>query len=684
MPRKKHLKAKVTHYPDAAVKVAGGRNAIDPDRWTILANDAWQCIITSINARQTLENNLELWYNLCDMTTGETDTPYVDSSNLFIPLVPSKIEALRDQVAAITFVPEFYLVTGLTPDASETAYVAQAYWNNEFRKWRGPMPTWFEAHMTWLHLALRDGTAIMEAMWRRQTRTARYGVQMPKLGQDGEPLVDDNGEVVHEVHDVDREIVEYNDVQLSVVKLKDFLLMPDESPSIRDAVGVCRCLWLYEDELRAMIADGLMVEEWVEKVLAYDPAGISDVAADRQRHYDKQIGNQLDIGMGQGVLSSEFFRNRGPFKIWRVHTRQYDLDNDGTPEENVLWVHDQSGYLLGVVPDEYIAPHRPFFDFSPFPRPDEFYGFSLAERLGPFNAEANLIWNQRNDTIQTRMIPPLLQDKSLEIESKGMRWGLGNTWAVNSLTGDIKAALYYPQMPDVPLASFQQESMVRNDADTIAGLNAPMTGGTNSGRRSATEVKISSASGSVRANQIAMLMRLASRSLLEFTRKLKLQYDWDPDPFGMPMTKETLAKAYKMDVSGSSDPLDKQASVDEALGAYNLLQTDRDIQQNAVHRYNLKRMVLERIGIPNIEAIIGSPDDAAQRQQQEEQQAQEAAQFQKMEAMAKIQQQASAHGQDPKAIEGGGQDQQQQGPPQGQQPGQPPSPNGAGALAGPQ
>ena len=611
------------------------------------------------------------------MTSGEQDTPYVDSSNLFIPLVPSKIEALRDQVAAITFVPEFYIVTGLTEDASESAYLVQAYWNNEFRKWRNNLPTWFEAHINWLHLALRDGTAIMEVMWRKHTRTARYQVSMPKMGDDENPIVDEEtGEIQQELHKVDKDIIEYNDVVLNVVKLKDFLLMPDESTSLRDAVGVCRCLWLYEEELRAMINDGLLVEEWVEKVLSYDPAGISDVAADRQRHYDKQVGNQLDIGMGQGVLSSEYFRNRGPFKIWRVHTRQYDLDYDGVPEENVLWVHDQSGYLLGVVPDEYIAPHRPFFDFSPFPRPDEFYGFSLAERLGPFNAEANLLWNQRNDAVSTRLLTPFFTDKSLEIEAKGNRWGLGTEWAVNSLTGDIRNAIYIPPMPDIPLASYQQEASVRTDADTIAGLNQPMTGGTNAGRKSATEVKISSGAASVRANQIAMLLRLASRSVLEFIRKLKLQYDWEPDPFGMPMTKELLSKPYKMDVSGTSDPLDKQASVEEALGAYNLLKDSPIVQGNLMRRYNLDRFVAERIGVPNIEALLGRPEETQQAMQQQQQMNEQKMDLEKRMEEAKINETNAKAGIPP-----------QQGPPQGGQPpgppqnGQPqPSPNGGGAL----
>lgn len=655
--------------------MGGGRNAIPPDKWTILANDVWQVMQTSINARWTLENNLELWYNLCDMQTGGKDTPYVDSSDLFIPLVPSKIEALRDQVASITFVPEFYLVSGLTPDASESAYIAQQYWNNEFRKQRPVTPTWFEQHLKWLHLALRDGTSIMEVMWSKRTKMTRYGVTMPKTDDDGMPVMDGD-DMVQETHNVEKEVVEYNDVILNVVKLKDFILIPDESPSIRDALGVGRVLWLTEADLWAMVEDGLLVKEWVEKVLVWDPAGVTDVAADWQRHYDKAVGNQLDIGMGQGVMSSEFFKNRGPFKIWRIHTRQYDLDNDGIPEENVMWLHDQSGYLLGVVPDEYIAPTRPFFDFSPFPRPDEFYGFSLAERLGPFNAEANLQWNQRNDAIDTRMLVPLIMDRMVEIEDKGMQWGLGKLWSVANASGSLKDAFYYPQMPDVPLATFQQEAQVRTDADSIAGLNQPMSGGMNSGRKSATEVKISSASGSVRANQIAMLLRLASRSVLEFIRKLKLQYPWEPDPFGMPITPEVLAKPYKMDVSGTSDPLDKQASVDEALGAYNLLKDSPILQGNLMRRYNLDRFVMERIGVPNIEALLGRPEETMQAMQQQQQMGAQEMDLKKREVEATINEKNARAGIPPPQGGQGGAPQPGQ-PPMGPQNGAPaPSPNG--------
>ena len=276
------------------------------------------------------------------------------------------------------------------------------------------------------------------------------------------------------------------------------------------------------------------------------------------------------------------------------------------------------------------------------------------------------------------MLVPLIMDRMVEIEDKGMQWGLGKLWSVANASGSLKDAFYYPQMPDIPLPTFQQESMVRNDADTIAGLNAPMTGGTNAGRKSATEVKISSASGSVRANQIAMLLRLASRSVLEFVRKLKLQYPWEPDPFGMPITPELLAKPYKMDVSGTSDPLDKQASVDEALGSYNLLKDSPIIQASLMRRYNLDRFVLERIGVPNIEALLGRPEETMQAMQQQQQMGQQKMDLEKREAEATINEKNAKAGIPPPQ---GGQPNGQAPNPGGNGGPPPPSPNGQAQLA---
>jgi hypothetical protein len=505
-----------TIFPESDIAPVSGAKKLDDAQWTNLANDIWQAVNTSYTARVGgLEANLKAWNALYENEVRKKDMPWEGCSNVSVPLVAAKLEALKDQVSALAFPPEFYIVTGLTDEAGQQAHTVQSYYNNEFRRQRG-RTTWFAEHINWLHLALRDGTAVMEVLWKKKVRQATFGIAAPVLVE-GIPQFNDDGDIQTEVQDVPQEVVDYDDVSLRPVLLKDFMLIPDEAINIEDAAAVARAEWLYESDLKAMVAEGLLQDDWVERALAYVPQGNSDVVSDKQGYYDKTAGGQVNPGQGQGPMVSEFFKNRGPIKVWRVHSRQFDMDGDGWVEDNVFWVHDLSMFMLGWVPEQYLTPIRPFVAFSPFPRPDRFYGYSLPERQAPLVGQINANKNQRNDAIDMKIGAPLLINRTEEIWDKGLTWGINQSWPVTN----VDTAAKRMDIGDVPLASYQEEAADANYLDQITGLNQPMTGGMSSGRRSASEVKIASSSAGIRANAIAMLLRLASRTVLELTNSLK-------------------------------------------------------------------------------------------------------------------------------------------------------------------
>ena len=648
------ISERTTIFPESDIAPISDARELNDADWNELANDAWNAVNTSFTAREGgFNKNLKAWYALYENEVRPKDMPWVGCSNVSVPLIAAKTEALRDQVAAITFVPEFYIVTGLTEEAAQQAHLVQTFYNNEFRKQRG-RTTWYAEHLNWLHLSLRDGTAVMEVLWKKKSRQATFGIAAPVLVE-GLPQFDDDGNIKTEVQDVPQEVIDYDDVSLRPVPIKDFMLIPDEALSIEDAVGVVRTEWQYESDLMAMVEEGLLNKDWVERALTYVPQGGSDVVSDPQGYYDKTAGGQINVGQGQGPMVSKFFKNRGPLQVDRIHTRQFRVGKGEGVQDLVIWSHRLSHFMLGWVPEQYLSPTRPFFSFCPFPRPDSFYGFSLPERQAPLVAQINANKNQRNDAIDMKLGAPLLINRAEEIWDKGMTWGINKSWAVN----DVNTAAKRMEIGDVPIASYQEEAADANYLDQITGLNQPMTGGMSSGRRSASEVKIASSSAGVRANAIGMLFRLSARSVLEFVNSLKMRYMSDPKPGMMQVTREMLGMPLKMDVSGSGDPLDKQAFADEVLSAYNLMSQSPDVQQDAVHRYNLNRMVLEAIGIPNIESILGSAQDAEQKKQAE----QEAAQMQQQMAMQQ------AQGGQPGGPPGG--QPPQGGPPQG---GPPPGP----------
>lgn len=581
----------------------------------------------------------------------------------------SKVDTLWAQVSSQVFVPEFYIVNGNTPEAAEHAYEVQRYYNAEFRRQRG-RSTWFNEHVKWLGLSLRDGTAIMEAMWKYRTRRTRYAIQQPKLDDDDLPFIDANtGEPMLETVTHNKDVIDYNDVNLRPVLLRDFMLIPDESIGIEDAAGVARCEWLYETQLKAMVKEGLLKDEWVEAALSYVPQGISDVSSDRQGVYDKTANEQLNIGQGQGAMVSEFFKNRGPIKVWRIHSNQWDMNGDGWAEENVFWLHEQSQYMLGWCPDEYISPTRPFFDFAPFPDFDRFYGYPLTMLLAPAQAQASTIFNQQNDANDLATCPPLLINRNEEIYDKGMQWKPGVQWPVTDVVGSVKQLEIRP----APAQTYQDLAITDRFGDQLSGLSSPSDGAPATKRSTATEIKIKQAATGVRASLIAMLFRVSCTSLIQHVHKLKQQYP-PTNQSHLQVPGEVLGLDYQIGVSGMNDPLNIEENIQEALALYQLLSKDPDIAGNAKQRYELKKNLLAATHTRNIEAIIGSEEEAAQRQQQEDAMKQAQAQMAQMAMKAKM-----AGGGAPGGPQQGGPPQNGQAHPQPQAP--QPQPQPAGPVA---
>lgn len=660
-PRKKAKDTTMTLAPEgASIAYLGSEKRLDNNEWGELSNDLYQGVNAALSERSALEQNLKDWTDLYEMRTQPTDWPWVGASNVFIPVIPAQLDTAVAYIVGKTFVPRFYIVSGNTADAAAKAHDVERYYNAELVRQRG-QTTWYDQYITWLHLAFRDGTAVMEALWRK-SKTKRRVVTFEPAQNEGVPVVDAvNGEATprmeRKIQEV--EVIDYDDVELQPVLLRDFLLIPSEATSIEQAVGVARAVWLYEDQLNAMVNEGIFDKKETERALAYDPVGNSEIASDRQGSYDKTAGDQIVPGLAQGAQTSKFFGNRGPLKVWRIHTRQYDMDGDGVPEENIFWLHEISQRLLGWMPYEYIVPGRPFFAFSPYPRPDRFYGYSLCERLAPIQAEVNGMWNGRNNLFDLMLQPPLMYLVGDELDDQDEHWGPGTKWPVSQ-----KGSIEFMTMPNVPIEHFQNEATLNTYVDKLTGISAPLMGVQSSGRRTATEMKQQAASATTRNDLIAMRLRIVCRAIFDFIHHLKLQYlNNDPEfqEAGQKYTlpREVLALDYQLDISGSADPLDTATRRQENLGLFQLLAQVPFIAQDQVKMYNLVRMMLDAFNRPEALGIIGTEEEAQQRQQAMQQQQQ---QQQQLQALGMLM------GQKP----GGGQQQKPQQPGQQQQQGQHP------------
>ena len=126
--------------------------------------------------------------------------------------------------------------------------------------------SYFSRQLDWLHLAVIDGTGILEVLWNRQVHRRRTVSYMPALDDQGVAALGPDGKPTSWTEQNDIVDITTKDYpELTPVPLKEFYLLPGEARSIEDAVGVARVLWLYEDQLDRMVRAGTLDASEVER-----------------------------------------------------------------------------------------------------------------------------------------------------------------------------------------------------------------------------------------------------------------------------------------------------------------------------------------------------------------------------------------------------------------------------------
>lgn len=596
-----------------------------PDRlseadWGALSNDLYQSVNASLAARGALQANLKEWSDAYDLILSQKDQPFFDSASIRLPFTAGQLESMLSYIAAQALPPRIYMVSGNTEQAVSTAFDVEKFYNAEFLRLRSDGSSYYARHLDWLHMALRDGTCVMEALWNRRRQRKRAVSYAPKTDDQGVAVIDPKtgmpswDELVNEV---DVYVKDY--CELTPISLKEFILIPDEAQSIEDAAGVARVEWLYEDQLDRMIRAGLLDSGEVERALNYVPSGTSDVAADRTGTYDKSISEQIGIGMGQGSITSRFFKNRGPIKVWRIHSRQFDMNKDGVVEENIFYLHELSQRMLGWMPYDYASGQRPFFAFSPFPRPDRFYGFSLIERLSAVQSEMDSIRSARRDRIDLGLSPPIAVPTGSENHIKKGEWRPGAILEVDFEMGKPAMQLFELSESNI-IPAWQEQASLKQDGTEYTGMNMPSAGAQSSGRRTATEMRQQSAGSGVRLSLIAMRLRISAGQVVNFQHQLNKQYLREPpttisDNQVISLSLETMSQDYTISVVGSGDPIDSSTRRNENITLYDILRQDPLIAQSPMKLWYLQRDLLESFNKTNVYQIIGTEVQAQQNEQ---------------------------------------------------------------------
>ena len=619
----------------------GDEVKLSANDWTQLSNDLYQGINAAIAARGTFEQNLKEWQDAYDLILGENDNPQFDGSNIRLPYTATQVESLKAYIAGTVLVPRMYVVTGRTQAASEAAFQVERFYNSELTKMRPDGSSYFEKYANMIHLGVRDGTVITEVLWNRSRKRVFAESEEPILDKNGQPKLDEKGYPIFKKVRTPVDVYDKDYAECTNVPIKDFLLIPAESPSIEDAAACARAEWLYEDQLKKMVLAGILDEDEVEAALTYVESGTTEVPSDRQGYYDKDVSQQVDPSLGQGTVSSKFFAKRGPIKVWRIHSNQYDMDGSGDPEENIFWLHEQSQRMLGWMPYDYPIERRPFFKYCPLPRPDEFYGYSLIERLAKVQSEMDLQHNTRINLQLRNLNSPVAIEYGSKIDlSKGI-------WYQNAVhevefTPNGQPKLQVIPTPDVPISGFQEEALLQHYGDNYSSLNAPAVGGQSSGARSATELRQQHQASGTRLALICNQLRITLAQIINFIHILNKTYLTDdpksvqhtPDGaevFTLPL--EVLMQDYEIGIAGATDPLDSITRRNETISFVQQAMMFPFVQQDAGRQWYLARMLSEAWGRSDTIQIFGTKEQAVQAQQQQQQMAAKQAQEDKQMEM---------------------------------------------------
>lgn len=642
-----------THQPDdATLRFDSGakKKLSDPD-WTALSNDLFNSIVTAdYGARGPLNKNLKEWSDAYDMIQYELDTPFENSSNLQLPYLTSQVNSLVAYIAGTVLQPSLMLVTGNTGPAQQMAARVEKFYNAEITRLRADGSSYQSHFIDLLRLGLRDGVGIMEVLWARDRRRLVTVTNVPVVDElTGNWKLDDNGDPMFEEKRDEADVYVKDYAQVTNIPLKEFILIPAEARSIEDAAAVVRTEWLYEDELDRRVRAGFFDGDEVEQALNWVPTGMSDVAADPAGTYDKSASYQLGIGMAQGSLTSKFFKNRGPIKVRRFHSRQYDMNGDGIPEENIFWLHEYSQRMLGWIPYDYADGKRPFFAFKPFPRADQFLGFSVPEMEAGVQTELDTIHNERRNAITARMEAPLAVEEGSTLLNRKGEFGMQKVIEVERVGQN--ASFQQLTMPDVPLADFQQEALVKSYGDELTGLGAPSMGQQSSGKRSATEMRQRNAAQGTRLDLNCKEFRTSLIQVMNFVHALNKQYLRTPpatmvgsEKLTLPL--ESLMLDYTISVSGATDPIDSITRRNENMTFVELVtKLFPWIAQDPVKSWHLAQILFDVFNRADAQLITGTEDEARQRAEQQAKQAQMQQQLAMQDAQAKAQMGQLQHGQ---------------------------------------
>ena len=300
-----------------------------------------------------------------------------------------------------------------------------------------------------------DGTSVEKHYWARDVRKF-VDVEM----KEKRPLeVDENGQIVMDEKEVEREAVVYDGPMMTSTNLEDFYCIGQKCEDVdtADIVGD-RQLFTRSDVVR-MSQMGFFKEEWAEKVLKRQPS-----SEEPSKGQDSMLAQQLDRlnGLNRDGLG---------LKAYTIHEMylRYDIDEDGIDEEIVVWREDLTGTILRLTYLDRVSQNgkRPYVLKKLIPVDGSPYGIGFGEMLYGINMLQDYIVNQRLDSGTFQIFPWFVFRAAAGMDAGKFTIAPGKGIPVDNIN-DIS----FPRVNGNPAYGFQEEQLVEGYADKTSSINA--------------------------------------------------------------------------------------------------------------------------------------------------------------------------------------------------------------------
>lgn len=417
---------------------------------------------------------IDYWHALYEQRRRVGLGPWPGAADLASYIVTEKVDALRARLMKTIFVEPVWVVEGWGEAAKRAPIV------EEFHQWKVEEERLQSKLGRVLHLALIEGTGILETVERVERRPVRrQGMFAVRTAPDGsvwlneqqEPvvLVGEDGRYVPAEGDQPAVSMVYREIlpvrrgpQHRVISLRDFLVLPGHAQDTDECWGYAKRFWKRVPELRALEDQG--VYKNVDKL---------GLQGEREQH-------EAQLPIGQQVAPQDgATAEKELFSVLLLA----DLDGDGMEEWYEVTLSKLHRVLLRVQHADLDLPRYRLF--RPFPRPTSVYGYSFAEKLSTLAEEHTALRN-------------MIADRSALVTNAPIKRVQGALWDPDTQPFGPRAVIdvrdpneVQPMdIPDVPVSAVQREAAVFTASERLSGLNDVAAGINPDSQRTLGEIQL--------------------------------------------------------------------------------------------------------------------------------------------------------------------------------------------------